>query len=739
MQYHHIRTFSSLILTAIMWLLLPCTFSVAKAQNAKLSPHLRDIVSRHHNPSTTDKQKSYSANAPRYVCAMVKSSDVSALKRFGCTIFAEIGDIIIANIPVNHLTDIASLSSVKRIEAETGMEATLDITGSATGASLLWDHTMNPLSGFQTDYTGKDVVIGVVDIGFDLTHPTFRNPSTGASRIRAFWDQMELTDEPGNEALPVGKIYSTPAEILEKRYSKDAAKCFHGTHTAGIAAGSGLGSPNADACPEGFYAGMAPESDIILVGCQIGDNVSFTPEGTEDLYTSATIILAYKYIFDQAASLGKPCVISYSIGRREDYSDENMLYEEAINALLGPGRIFVASVGNESSRKTYLCKPQGQKDITTFIKSTSNNNLLRFVSQLTSDDTHRGMDTDLTFYVPECEPFTYTFDTQEVCEYPDSTAGDTIEVGGLKFSLMAGVERFPLDKDKFITYLGLSQIDAKSLNDNNVEIALTLRNPNEEDTPDFTELYSGASSFEHRDFDPRSLAGENTHNVLQPGGFANVIGVGATHHRQKYVSEDGTSISVPSAFQGQIENYSSRGPMQNGLRKPDVMAPGGNIVSALNSAYIEDNTTINTLTRYIVSRFNYDNGTSTGESTYGWYAMSGTSMATPVVAGIIAQWLQACPTLTTQQAIETISMTSSLPDSALSYPNNTYGYGEINAAKGLSYILEHFDCSPSGISDNTHSDSFCAQTKTLYNLLGQRIRTPKKGEIYIINGKKHKR
>ena len=36
--------------------------------------------------------------------------------------------------------------------------------------------------------TGRGVVVGVVDWGFDFAHPDFRNPD-GSSRILALWDQ----------------------------------------------------------------------------------------------------------------------------------------------------------------------------------------------------------------------------------------------------------------------------------------------------------------------------------------------------------------------------------------------------------------------------------------------------------------------------------------------------------------------------------------------------------------------
>jgi hypothetical protein len=62
-------------------------------------------------------------------------------------------------------------------------------------------------------------------------------------------------------------------------------------------------------------------------------------------------------------------------------------------------------------------------------------------------------------------------------------------------------------------------------------------------------------------------------------------------------------------------------------------------------------------------------------------------MSTPVVAGIIALWLQANPTLTPDDIRGILQRTCQHPEAQLSYPNNLYGYGEIDAYKGLLDIL----------------------------------------------------
>jgi subtilisin family serine protease len=73
--------------------------------------------------------------------------------------------------------------------------------------------------------------------------------------------------------------------------------------------------------------------------------------------------------------------------------------------------------------------------------------------------------------------------------------------------------------------------------------------------------------------------------------------------------------------------------------------------------------------------------------TYAWNSNTGTSMSTPVVSGAIALWLQAKPDLTPQDILKVFERTCSHYDPTLSYPNNYYGYGQIDVYRGLLDIV----------------------------------------------------
>ena len=119
-------------------------------------------------------------------------------------------------------------------------------------------------------------------------------------------------------------------------------------------------------------------------------------------------------------------------------------------------------------------------------------------------------------------------------------------------------------------------------------------------------------------------------------------------------------------------------------------------------------------------------------------------MASPIVTGIIALWLQAKPNLTLAQ-IKTILQTQSITDSftgtGSSIPNNTWGRGKINALTGVQYInqflnLETFNSSNNFVLyPNPTSSTVLATSEEyydnveVYNILGQKVYMQSLGAI----------
>jgi serine protease AprX len=137
-------------------------------------------------------------------------------------------------------------------------------------------------------------------------------------------------------------------------------------------------------------------------------------------------------------------------------------------------------------------------------------------------------------------------------------------------------------------------------------------------------------------------SGPDAKTVGCPSDCADAITVGATDKSDNMAS------------------FSSRGPTNDGRTKPDICAPGKDIVSC-KAAGIMKNKAIDT---YYIS-------------------MSGTSMACPMVSGSVALMVQANPKLTPQQVKEVLERTAKHSNS---YPNNNSGYGRINVKSAVDFM-----------------------------------------------------
>lgn len=128
-----------------------------------------------------------------------------------------------------------------------------------------------------------------------------------------------------------------------------------------------------------------------------------------------------------------------------------------------------------------------------------------------------------------------------------------------------------------------------------------------------------------------------------------------------------------------LDASSSIGPtMRPELRKPDVAAPGGMIVSAID--YITEQSDDGL---FLVDKINVN-----GEDQY-YMALTGTSMSAPVVSGTMALWLQANPNLSCEQLHDIVATTSRKDEfTGNDEWNSRWGYGKIDAYEGLKMALQ---------------------------------------------------
>lgn len=609
----------------------------------KMSPFVRQAAM----DATRTSRRAMDSSDGRRMTAFVKVDQRvadSLLSHHGCRKLAQWGDIVIADIPLSRLGMLSVEPQVLRIEAGQCANAQMDTTLIVVNALPVYEATPE-----HAAYRGEGVVVGLMDIGFDLTHPNFRDPATSECRISAFWDQ--ITSDTIGSVLPVGRDYVGRAEVLVHGRSTDGDIQWHGTHTLGTATGNGAGTP---------WCGLAPGSDLCLVSNAVTADTVYIAPADYYKYTTATDALGFKYIFDYAQWQGKPCVASFSEGNTPYLDAEDSLYAAVLDSLSGPGRIIVASAGNESIEKTYFEKPANEPETGAFIRNYHYSASYRI---LTQGPIH----LCLYGYCGEPEIPTDSFSVN-LSDMPlDFLLTDTMALSSgdtLHVQLYYEQSRF--------TRHNICQINISSSKLLNQLPPLALVMGGE----GTAEVYgSSTSAFTSRDTDQRWQAACAARNVLAPGCFPAVLCVGATTQRLSVYNTQGKEIKAwPNSQKGLIATFSSVGPAMNGVMKPDVVAPGEIVISSKNH-FVNDSSD--------VVAYTYDiYGTP-----YPWSAALGTSMSTPAVAGAIALWLQACPTLTTNDVRDILSRTCRHPEPELSYPNNIYGHGEIDVYRGLLDIL----------------------------------------------------
>ena len=117
---------------------------------------------------------------------LAEGQNGSVLRREGTILLDSLDGTYIALLPASHIPAMASSEQVVAIEAHESGKLHMDVTHVTTGAdkvqagSTVADNTIPA-------YTGKGVVVGISDGGFDYTHPMFFD-AQGNLRIKKAWD-----------------------------------------------------------------------------------------------------------------------------------------------------------------------------------------------------------------------------------------------------------------------------------------------------------------------------------------------------------------------------------------------------------------------------------------------------------------------------------------------------------------------------------------------------------------------
>jgi subtilisin family serine protease len=188
----------------------------------------------------------------------------------------------------------------------------------------------------------RQVLVGIVDVGgFDFAHPDFL-AADGSPRFHAIWDQGGDSRRPPDgfrygalieakhmkRAIAYAKKKSSlPATELEPQSLR--ARSSHATHVASIAAG------NHGVCPGAVLAGVS----LALPREETDRRKSF--------YDSTRLAHAIDFLFDLGEELGLPVSVNVSLGTNGHAHDGTSALNRWLDhALSSPGRSVAVAAGN---------------------------------------------------------------------------------------------------------------------------------------------------------------------------------------------------------------------------------------------------------------------------------------------------------------------------------------------------------------------------------------------------------
>ena len=691
------------LLRIILLAVVACSCALVSSAHSKLTPNaqlslLQKLTARY--DSNGKKLQALDADSVIMLVVDVDSQDAAGtyaqIREAGATVLSKLGHQAVISIPADNVDDLVAIEGVKRVDATSKGLLKTDVSLVETGVSLI-DGT---IPGLEEVYTGKGVTICLVDMGFDFQHPAFKD-ANGNTRLRCVYlpgndsghKFIVEDDEAGTIAYP-GSVFDTPELIAT--LTTDTDMDSHGTHTAGIAAGT--------RSPLGF-GGMAPDADIVLVSTEAEENVNE---------------IAFQFVAHYAQQIEAPVVLSASMNSHHGPHNGTGTMPELIDEL-SHHVIPVLSVGNEGNKHLHIYKAFDEEN--SSVKAF----LARATPIIGEDDNTKKMMGSV------------------VCGYSRNTLGEddtlSVRIGLLRLSSGEAVwQTEPLtispsqdgyieifsDDDEILSQFmqgGFVGISGRVV-DGKIELLAAVQGVRIKRLPFFISLSSSShiemdlwetiDEFEAINMEGYTL-GDSEFSCGDWTSTPNVISVG------NYVANTTSRLYTGSVIDesdlytlDDISYKSSYGVSLNGVTQPTVAAPGNNVVSSI-SHYTCD--------KEIAESMQWQG--------YPYNGMSGTSMSCPTVSGIIALWLQADPTLTLDEIKEVLAATSRNDEFTAASPIK-WGYGKIDAAAGIEYIKR------TTAVNSIKSDEPAVDSNLWFDITGRTYYSkPTAPGIYINSGKKY--
>jgi len=656
-------------------------------------------------------------NEDLYVGALITINDKineSTLKSLGVLIGTKAANIWSVKIPINQLSSIGKIHGLVYIEIDTPTIPMLDKAIEKTWTYLVHD-------GYQLPqpYTGKDVVVGVIDKGMDPSHTAFW-AATLNNRVKRFWKTGDNSGSP-----PTG--YSYGSEIIGSSsimWDFDVNNDSHGTHVTSVAAGGGGGTSASS-----IYTGVAPESDIVMVS-RIGQS---------------DIKDGINYIFNYANSVNKPATVNLSFGNYLGPHDGTSSFDVGVGNLVGPGKVVVGAAGNWGNIPHHLTKTFSPTDNTlnSFLYHPNLNqsngkcivdiwgdagSSFEVCVNIYNTSTLASGYEDYTLYYSSSSNITDTDILEDDDVWPNTPDQCFVEVACEASNMQNGKPHITVVIDHSDQGSSYQRVLLEIRNNNNSKIDAWV-------TPQkvgngllnktyFTDLNRTS---------PSNLKDGDTYcTIAETGGTGkDIITVGSYTSKNNWIdlqgnTQDLTTVLFSSNLDpvNSIAPTSSKGPTIDGRIKPDITAPGNAIVAAVNS--YNDVDFSNTSPTVVSAEQNSSNWI------WRWAAMTGTSMAAPVVTGITALMLEANPNLTANQIKNQIRNNAYTDIYTGSVPNYRWGWGKVDAHESVKAVVL-----PSSTSNLEESNDIIVYPNPAKEVINIQFNTNTKAQILLrnLNGK----
>ena len=262
------------------------------------------------------------------------SGNLEAVREIASSVTELSNEYAILTVPESRIEQLAQIPEIEYIEKPKRL-----FFEAANGKRV---SCILPVQTAPLKLFGAGILTAVIDSGIDYSHPDFRN-TDGSTRIRALWDQSIVGNPPEGYFLgteytqdQINAALQEPTKVRQEQVVPSRDVSGHGTSVAAIAAGNGRGSVG------GIYAGVAPESELLIVKLGNPRQGGF-PRTTE-------LMQGVDYVLRKALEYRMPVAINISFGNTYGSHEGTSLLERYLDDMSNYWKsVICVGSGNEGT------------------------------------------------------------------------------------------------------------------------------------------------------------------------------------------------------------------------------------------------------------------------------------------------------------------------------------------------------------------------------------------------------